>query len=74
MPCPTYEANMYPPKVDIHAEQAIRMLAYELWERAGRPKGLDSSGGSWADYFWYQAQNHLSNTRDSGRKRNAAWI
>ena len=72
MPFPTYEANMYPPNVDIHAEHAIRVLAYDLWERAGRPKGLDSSGSSWADHFWFQAQKHLSNARDSERKRNAA--
>jgi len=62
-----YAATRNPADVDSHMEQAIRTLAYELWERAGRPEGLDSSGASWADHFWFQAQNHLFNPSDRER-------
>lgn len=27
----------------------IRMIAYDLWEKSGRPEGM-------ADHFWYEAE------------------
>jgi len=61
----TYEAGMDPPHVDGQSVQAIRVRAYELWEEAGRPEGVDASGGSWADHFWFQAERQLFNLNDS---------
>ena len=64
MPYPTYAANVLRQDIDCHVEHGIRVRAYKLWVRAGRPEGLDSLGRSWADHFWFQAQNELSNTSE----------
>ena len=38
-----------PTKVD---EKAIGLLAYQLWEKAGRPSGSDQ-------HFWFEAEKQL---------------
>lgn len=37
-------------------ENAVRVLAYELWERAGRPKARDAE-------FWFAAEARLRETK-----------
>jgi len=59
MPTPNYEEGLLVPGQDCHTDYAIRTLAYELWEKAGRPEGTHSSGKSWADYFWALAEDEL---------------
>ena len=39
--------------MDSEQDRRIRELAYELWERAGRPDGG-------ADEYWYEAERQLA--------------
>ena len=60
MPDPHYAASLAPtvvhPDRDCHVDHGLRLRAYELWEKAGRPQGLDPVGKSWADHFWQLAE------------------
>ncbi len=38
--------------MDTERERAVRELAYDLWERAGRPEGG-------AEGYWYEAERQL---------------
>ena len=40
-------------------EKVIRELAYELWERAGRPEGR-------SDEFWYAARFEVERREETG--------
>lgn len=63
MPDPHYATSLAPSVVhydrDCHTDHAIRVRAYELWEEAGRPTGLDEAGNSWADRFWRLAEEEF---------------
>jgi hypothetical protein len=62
VPFVTYESGQVDPTRDCHADHAISMLAYELWDQAGRPEGAHPSGKSWADHFWLLAESGLQSS------------
>jgi hypothetical protein len=72
MPHPNYATSLAPavvrPDHDCHIDHALRVRAYELWEQAGRPEGLDPAGKSWSDHFWQQAEVELHVPVASERK------
>ncbi|MDP9174582.1 MAG: DUF2934 domain-containing protein [Planctomycetota bacterium] len=68
MPDPHYAASFVYSDLDCHIELALRVRAYELWENAGRPDGLDPVGKSWADHFWQLAEAELHAPVASERK------
>ena len=45
-------------------EKAVRELAYELWEQAGRPDGR-------SDEFWFAARAELESGAPAAEKREA---
>jgi hypothetical protein len=69
MPHPHYADSLAPavvhPGRDCHVDHALRALAYELWEKAGRPEGADPAGKPWADHFWLLAEAALHNSAAS---------
>lgn len=67
MPYPSYEASADPEGGDWHLEWAIRSCAYELWEKAGRPEGVDASGRPLADHFWHTAKAELAKATERRR-------
>lgn len=74
MPHPHYADSPAPavvhPDRDCHVDHALRVLAYKLWEKAGRPEGMDTAGKSWADHFWLMAEAALHNSATSaGQER-----
>ena len=46
-------------------ENVVRELAYELWERAGRPDGR-------SDEFWFAARFELQRREETGEAEPAA--
>ena len=46
-------------------EEVIRKLAYELWERAGRPDGR-------SDEFWFAARIELERREETGETQLGA--
>jgi len=65
MPDPHYAASVGPavvhPDRDCHVDHALRLRAYELWETAGRPDGLNDAGKPWSDHFWLLAEEEIRN-------------
>jgi len=51
--------------MDGPTEQEIRTLAYQMWEEAGRPEGLDQS-------FWYEAEQSLLKRQRKEESREEA--
>jgi len=70
MPLPNYAASFPPvvvhPDRDCHVDHALRARAYELWENAGRPEGLDQAAKPWADHFWLLAEEEFHKRTGSG--------
>jgi hypothetical protein len=51
--------------MDTDRDRSIRELAYELWERAGRP-----AGG--AEEYWYEAERRLAEQGSRGLREDPA--
>ena len=60
MPPSQYGLHDQSPARRSRAHHDVEIVAYELWEKAGRPEGMRSGAESWQDYFWHQAENQLS--------------
>jgi hypothetical protein len=65
MTYPTYEQHSDEGARQAQAHREVQVLAYSLWEHAGRPAGLRTPGEPWQDFFWRRAEEEV--------RERAAW-